>query len=175
MAIYLDAKQKMFEKLEKKYLNPTKDYERKLNRFDKLWDRAELIADYLFSSSMTNKSTEEIVNDLIEEMFSYKGSILKSFRNLKTRTFGENVERAKQLRIKGRLKEFLKKHGNETFEYDGKEKTLNKWVEYFLDNKISTKELFDIIKSWQDKNPDYDAAMYRKSDSSTAILNDRFE
>ena len=175
MPRYEEEKQKLFQDLSSRYANPTKEYERKLSRYDKIWDRAELIADYFFSNSKTNKSTQEIVKDLVEEFYSYKGSILKSFRNLKTRTFGENVERAKQLRVKGRLKEFLKAHGTETFEYNGKTKTLEQWVKYYLDNKISTKELFDIIKWWQDTNPDYDANMYRKSDSSSAILSDKFE
>ena len=175
MPKYLEEKEKFFEDITSRYKNPSKEYERKLNRYDKIWDRAELIADYFFSDVKTNKEKPEIIKDLVNEFYTYKGSILQSYRNLKTRTFGENVERAKQLRVKGRLKEFLKVHGNEIFEYNGKEKTIQGWVKYYLENKITTKELFGIIKSWQDTNPDYDASMYRKSDSSTAILNDKFE
>lgn len=175
MARFLNEKNEMLENIISRYENPTREFQRKINKFDKIWDRAEMIADYFFSSSKTNKTINDIVKDLVDEFYSYKGSILKSYRNLKTRTFEENIERAKQLRVKGRLKDFLEKHGKETFEYDGKERTLDGWVKQFLENKISSKTLFEIIKAWQDTNPDYDASMYRKSDSASSILSDKFE
>lgn len=167
------TKEELRKEIIERYKNPTRDYERKVKRFDNLYERASRIAEYFFKSN-TNKTLEEIQADLMREFYSYKGSILKSFRNLKTRTFEENVERAKQLRVKHRLKEFLNKWGIEEFTYGGETKSLEKWVKDYLDGKISDTKLFEVIKAFQNVNPDYDNSQYRKSDSSQAILNDKF-
>ena len=174
MPKFLKEHDEMFKELNERYVNPKKDYVKKLQRFDKIWEKAEILSDY-FVSDNVNKSTEEIVKDLVEEFYSYHGSILKSFRNLKSRSFEENVERALELRTKNRFKEFLKVHGEETFDYNGEERTLSKWMEQFLKRKITDTELYEIFREWQDSNPEYDASNYRKSDSAQSILNDRYE
>ena len=169
----MSSKEELRTEFIERYKNTTKEYERKLQRFDILYERASRIAEYLFGGE-TNKSKEQIQADLMREFYAYKGSILKSFRNLKTRTFEENVERAKQLRVKHRLKEFLNKWGTEEFSYNGETKSIERWVKDFLENKISSEKLFEIIKAYQNQNPEYDVSQYRKSDSAQSILNDKF-
>ena len=133
------TKEELRKEFIERYKNPTRDYERKIQRFDTLYDRASRIAEYFFGKeNQTNKTLEDIQADLMREFYSYKGSILKSFRNLKTRTFEQNVERAKQLRVKHRLKEFLRKWGTEEFTYNGETKSIERWVKDFLDNKIKS-------------------------------------
>lgn len=169
------TKEELRKEISDRYINPTREYERKIQRFDDLYDRATRIAEYIYKVK-TNQTLEEIRADLMREFYSFKGSILKSFRNLKTRTFEENVERAKQLRVKHRLKDFLNKWGHDEFTYDGDTHTIQNWVKMYLDGKIDSEKLFEIIKAYQDLNPDYDPSVYkgRNHDSSQAILRDNF-
>ena len=175
MSKYLKTKKDIYRNLNEKYVNPDKEYARKLKNFNKIWDRAERIVEFTYEKQMTNKTTEQIIVDLVNEYYSYKGSVLKSFREIKSRSFEENVERAERLRAKGRLKDFLQKYGEDTFEFNGKTKTLNNWLNAFINGKITNEQLNQIIKDYENLNPEYDVSNYRKSDGSQAILNDLFD
>lgn len=174
-----DVKNDLFKHYNEKYGSKSKQFVNKLNKFDDVWDRANLVADILFSGN-TNKSREKIVEDLVREYFDYKGSVLKSFRNISSRTLEENVERAIRLSTVRRLQEFIDKYsfdkkGNPyklkyKYSFDGKKLSLNQWAKRYLQNKISTVKFLEIIQFYQTKIPKYDVKNYRKSDSSTSTL-----
>ena len=172
MAKYKGNKNKLKEKFENKYVNIEPDFKRKLDRFDKKMLIAEKIADKYYGNSKTNKTFDQIVEDLLEEFYSYRGSILNSFREVKTRTFEENVKRAMQLRVKGRMYEFMEKNGSETFEFNGQIKTLEGWEKQFLLGRITQEQFNSIIKEWEDNNPQYDNASYSKQATRDATIKD---
>lgn len=181
MPKFLKEKELFFEELKLRYKVIKPEFQRKINRYDKIWDKAEMIAERVYNEVKTNKTLSQITREFVEEFYSYQGSILKSFRNLKTRTFEENFERAKELRIKERLKTFLKDFGEETFEfeyeYNGKiikeDLELNFWIKRYLDHKISKNQLFDIIKEFKETNKDYLIEFYASSESSGAIQSEQ--
>ena len=175
MAKYKGDKNKLKQKFVEKYTDIEPDFKRKLDKFDRKFLIAEKIASKYYGKTKTNKSFDQIVEDLMEEFYSFRGSILNSFREVKTRTFEENVKRAMQLRVKGRMYEFMKVNGSETFEYNGKIRTLEGWQKQYLLGKISQKEFNSIIKEWEDNNPDYDNASYSKQASRQATINSRTE
>lgn len=175
MAKYTGDKNKLKEKFEKKYKNISPEYQKKINKFDRKIVTAEEIANKYYGKTKTNKSFDQIVEDLMDEYFSFKGSILNSFRELKTRTFEENVERAMQLRVKGRMYEFMKVNGEEMYEYNGKLRTLLGWEKQYLLGKIDNITFNKIIKGWQDNNPEYDNLSYKKHESRQAIVDEYTE
>lgn len=172
MARFEKEKQETYEYVKNKYKNIDVSYEKKLKRFNKMWDRAEEIARYFYFETSTNKNMGEIVSDLVSEFYERKnrGSILEVYRDVKSRSFEENVMRATKLRVKGRLKEFLDDFGEETYEYNGKERTLNQWVNQYLKGNISSQELFNIIDFWKDGNEPYMLEFYRKNDIDADII-----
>lgn len=178
MPKYFKDKEELFKHFSEKYDTPNKSFKNKLNRYDAIWDRAELIADVIFKGS-TNISKGQIVQNLVKESFEYKGSVVSSFRNLKGKTLEQNVERAIRLSTVRRLDEFIKKYsftksGKETKRYKykifGQKLTLEQWSKQYLQNKISTDQFLKIIDFYQTKIPKYDAKNYRKSDNSDATL-----
>lgn len=174
----MSLKQKLFDKYKNKYKNTESEYQKKLNRFDKIYERAEILTRHLYRRNNT-KSREEFMTEYLDEFFAYKRSVLKSFRNYKKYTEKENVDKAIRSGFKARLFEFRKKHGDEVYEYTLNGKTYNRsldtWLKIYVsqEEKITIDQMKDIVKYWQKKNPDYDPKSYRKSDSSDAINKDR--
>ena len=168
------TKEELLQYYTDKYKNTNSEYAKKLARFEKIYDRAEIITKILYHENR-DIGREEFKKELLDEFFSYKRSILKSFRNYKRYSEEENVQKALRSGFKARLFEFRKKHGTEVYEYDGKNRSLETWLKLFIsqEEKISIEKMKDIVKFWQTKNPDYDAKQYRKSDSSVATNNDR--
>lgn len=181
MARFEKEKELFFEEVKTRYKTIKPEFQKKLNRYDKIWEKAERIAEQEYSKKMTNKTMSQIVRDFVDEFYSYQGSILKSFRNLKTRTFEENLARAKELRVKGRLKQFLNDFGNETFtfdyEFNGKsiqeELTLRKWIDRYLDHRITKEELWQIIDNFKESNDFYLKEFYGNSANSSATLQEK--
>lgn len=178
MPKYFKDKDELFKNLSEKYDTPNKQFKNKLNRYDAVWDRAELFADVLFKGS-TNLTKGQIVQNLVKESYEYKSSIVSSFRNLKGKSLEQNVERAIRLSTVRRLEKFIKKYsftksGKETKRYKykifGQKLTLEQWSKQYLQNKISTDQFLKIINFYQAEIPKYDARNYRKSDSSSATL-----
>ena len=175
MLKYTGNQEQLKKKFSERYINIEPDYKKKLNQFDRKLRTAEKVASFYYGTAKTNKTFNQIVEDLMEEFYSFKGSILRSFRELKTRSFEENVKRAMQLRVKGRMYEFMLANGQETFEYNGVVRTLESWEKQFLTGKITQQVFNSIIKEWEDKNPLYDNASYKKHESREATINDRTE
>ena len=172
MARFESAKKELYEELKTKYINPSEDYEKKLKRYNKIWERGEEIAKYFYFNTSTNKSMPEIVSGLVNEFYSFKGrgSILSSYRDLSSRSFEENIQRAIKLRVKGRLKEFLNDFGSELYTFNGKTKTLNQWVNQYIKGNLDANVLFNIIELWKAGNTPYMEEFYRKSESADDII-----
>ena len=162
-------KEKLFEELNSKYKQNDVDYLNKLKRFDSVVKRAKTIVDLIYGDRKTNVSKTTIQKQLIEEYYQYQGSIIKSFRNVKTRTIDESFERAKQLRTKDRFEVFIKMFGEETYHYNGKEKTLKGWENQYMNGKISAQEFYLIIEAWKIINEDIMNEYYRAHDINQAI------
>ena len=173
MKKYTGDEDRLFQRFKERYKDISPEYQRKLNNFKKNLSKSEIVASVIYGTSRTNKSFNQIVEDLMDEHYSFAGSTLKSFRNVKTRTLEQNVERALQLRVKGRLSEFMKVHGEEFYEYNGETRTLLGWQKQYLLGNIDNSELNKIIKGYQDNNPEYDATSYSKHASRQAIIDER--
>lgn len=171
-------KEQLFEKYKNKYKNTESEYQKKLNRFDKIYERAEILTRHLYKENNT-KGREDFMTEYLDEFFAYKRSVLKSFRNYKRYSEEENVEKAIRSGFKARLFEFRKKHGDEVYEYTLNGKTYNRsldtWLRIYVsqEENITLEQMKDIVKYWQTKNPEYDAKQYRKSDSSVATIKDK--
>lgn len=148
-------KKKFFKELSSRYKNIDDEYLKKLKRYDKVVKRAEVVADLLTGNTNINKSKDELIRMLVDEYYSYQGSILQSFKNYKSKTVEQNFERAKELRVKDRFANFLSLFGEEKYTKDGKTKTLNEWMNEYLKGHISSKDLYFIFEWWQAINYEY--------------------
>ena len=80
MARFEKEKELFFEEVKTRYKVIKPEFQKKLNRYDKVWEKAEKIAEQEYSKKMTNKTMSQIVRDFVDEFYSYQGSILKSQR-----------------------------------------------------------------------------------------------
>ena len=162
-------KKKLFQELSSRYKENDIEYLKKLKRYDKVVKRAKVLVDLLYGDRKMNVSKTEAMKNLVEEYYSYHGSIIGSFRNYKSRTIEENFERAKELRTRDRFKNFLDLFGGEKFEFKGEEKTLNEWMKEYLKGHITSKDFYWIVQLWQAVNVDYKNEFYRKLDANQII------
>ena len=139
-------KEELRLKYTEKYKNTESEYQRKLNRFDKIYERAEILAKYLYKENNV-KGRQEFLEEYLDEFFSYQRSVLKSFRNYKRYSEYENVQKALRSGFKARLYEFRKKHGEEIYEFDGKFRSLNTWLRLYVsqEEEISLEKMKSIV------------------------------
>ena len=154
-------KKKLFKELSERYKDKDEEYLKKLKKYDKVVDRAKVIVNLLYGKSATNTTKSEQIRMLVDEYYSYHGSILKSFRNYKTKTPEENFERAKQIRVKDRFKNFLDLFGEQTYTFKGNERNLNEWMKEYLKGNITSKDLYFIYQWWQAINSDFMNEFYK--------------
>lgn len=162
-------KKELFEELNLKYRDNDIEYLKKLKRYDKVVKRAKVLVDLIYGNRKTNIPKVEIQKQFVEEYYNYHGSILKSFRNVKSRTIEENFERAKQLRTRDRFSKFLELFGDQNYTYNGETKTLNEWMKEYLKGHISAKDFYWIAEWWQALHVDYMEEFYRKMDANADI------
>lgn len=177
MPKYSDIKEKLFKELKEKYVNPNDKFSEKLSKFEKIWEKAEKIVNSTYEKQNTNKEFSEIVKDYVKEFYSYNASILRYFRNYKDKSFSENLSKAEKMRTKHRLEEFMKIYKNEKYEFNGKNRSLQNWQSLYLKGEIDDKTFYEIIKGYQNQNPNYDVANYRKNNDASreSTIRDRTE
>ena len=159
-------KKKLYEELSTRYNNPDENYQKKLKKYNRIVNRAKVLSNLIYDKKTSSSTKNDLLKMLIDEYYSYQGSILKSFRNLKSRSVEENFERAKQLRTKDRFSNFLELFGEQEYTYNNKTKTLNEWMKEYLKGNISSKDLYFIYQWWQALNSDYMNEFYKQLETN---------
>lgn len=128
--------------------------------FEETWKNAMSLARKIYTkkdkSTRANKTFSEIAAKFVSDKANYPDSILEKFE----RATGNSIEKYSTATFEiydERMKKFLNSHGDETFTYDGKTKTINEFFEDFKNTKglEEDKQYFnDLIEEFK-KNPNY--------------------
>lgn len=170
-------KEYLYELVSKTYKKNTEDYDKKLRKFDKIFDTAERISVQARPNNLTGISS--LIENLVLEYYQYKDSIVDKFdrvyvKNAKGErlkpSFKTTYERARKLATISRLKNFKEKYGNETILiqipnlYEGKEKEirLGTLINKYKNGEITKNDLFKYIRIFKDKElSNYNTVEYR--------------
>lgn len=171
------TKRRIYEELKEHYTKIEKPYQRKLNKFDEIFELANKLA---FQRRQNPKEVAKLRNELIFEYYYYKGSFLKSYmkkdflNKFENYSIQRQFSEARKQAILERFTEFRKKYGSEkiTILKDGEEKEVSFRTLFtmYKQGKITKEYLYNRIKYFHDTVlKKYNTKEYRQRDGNAEI------
>lgn len=186
------VKKRIFNEVSKKYDFNLPSYERKLEKFDKIFNLAEEIA---FEKRNNPKTIAKLRENLIKEYYYYNDSLLSLYESpeIKYKTInGKTYERtiksrsilARKTATINRLSNFLDIYGDEKIEFDIKKgfnqvketMTWNEAIKLYQQGKISRTKLFERLEFFKKHySPDFNIGdSGRKADYNEVISSGKY-
>ena len=170
-----------------KYRNKLKQsafesYERNPNKttdlFENMWGKSMKTARklYNFGKNKEFRNISKQARVFFQDDLFYGDRELtfnKALENVKASEMKEVfADTEKEIYMK-RTKTFIENNGENEFEYNGEEKTLEEWMEDYNSGEISKEEMNDIIKQYKEQNPDR-SMYYANTEENSDLQNNGF-